>query len=167
MPYTPDGSKPYYLRLRICLLEGFGDKYKGIYKTIDALSTTTLEDLHQEIFTLFERYDPHLWEFQFATRRPFGRSGVHIDSNGNVESWTVWLDLDEDQHPLDLTLADLSLGPRQYFFYIFDFGDLWIHKISVSSYQEVKEANPAPFRLVKSVGEVPPQYPDFEDEDEE
>ena len=31
MPYVPDGSKPYYLRLRISLLEGCGEKYKGIY----------------------------------------------------------------------------------------------------------------------------------------
>ena len=31
MPYVPDGSKPYYLRLCISLLEGCGEKYKDIY----------------------------------------------------------------------------------------------------------------------------------------
>ena len=65
MPYVPDGSKPYYLRLRINLLSGFGYRYKGIYKTIDVLSTTTLEELHRIIFFLFERYDEHMWEFHF------------------------------------------------------------------------------------------------------
>ena len=170
MPYVPDGSKPYYLRLRINLLSGFGYRYKGIYKTIDVLSTTTLEELHRIIFFLFERYDEHMWEFHFGASSPMSRSGLHICSDGEMEA--DWLDGmgDEEEERKDCrlyTLEDLHIAPRQHFFYIFDYGDMWEHKIVVSSYQEVKEADPDTFRLVKSVGQVPPQYPDFDDEDDE
>ena len=55
----------------------------------------------------------------------------------------------------------------QYFFYVFDYGDEWMHKITVSSYQEVKEDDPDEFRLVKAVGKIPPEYPDYDDDEDE
>ena len=42
-----------------------------------------------------------------------------------------------------------------------------MHKITVSSYQEVKEDDPDEFRLVKAVGKIPPEYPDYDDDDDE
>ena len=42
-----------------------------------------------------------------------------------------------------------------------------MHKITVSSYQEVKEDDPDEFRLVKAVGKIPPEYPDYDDDDED
>ena len=164
MPYVPDGSKPYYLRLRISLLEGCREKYKGIYRTIDALSTNTLEDLHDEIFTLFERYDHHLWDFQFGGRRPNAPHALRFASEDTIDAEREYSDeADQIRLASEVTLANLNLSPK-YFFYVFDYGDEWMHKITVSSYQEVKEDDPDEYRLVKAVGKIPPEYPDYDDE---
>ncbi len=168
MPYTPDGSKPYYLRLRISLLEGNGRRYKGIYRTVDALSTNTLEDLHDEIFDLFDRFDDHLWEFQIGGKHPYSKEARRFLSEETLKTEKeLGFFRGKVLRADKTTLAHLKLVPHQHFFYIFDFGDEWIHKIGVSSYQEVKDPYPDEFVLVKSVGEAPSQYPDFEDEDED
>ncbi|OUO52634.1 hypothetical protein B5F76_06805 [Desulfovibrio sp. An276] len=133
MPYVPDGSKPYYLRLCISLLEGCGEKYKDIYRTIDALSTNTLEDLHDEIFTLFERYDHHLWDFQFGGRRPNAPHALRFASEDTIDAEREYSDeADQIRLASEVTLANLNLSPKQYFFYVFDYGDEWMHKITVS-----------------------------------
>ena len=107
MPYVPDGSKPYYLRLCISLLEGCGEKYKDIYRTIDALSTNTLEDLHDEIFTLFERYDHHLWDFQFGGRRPNAPHALRFASEDTIDAEREYSDeADQIRLASEVTLAN-------------------------------------------------------------
>lgn len=110
--------------LRISLLEGCGEKYKGIYRTIDALSTNTLEDLHDEIFTLFERYDHHLWDFQFGGRRPNAPHVLRFASEDTIDAEREYSDeADQIRLASEVTLANLNLSPKQYFFYVFDYGD--------------------------------------------
>lgn len=138
------------------------------YRTIDALSTNTLEDLHDEIFTLFERYDHHLWDFQFGRRRPNAPHALRFASVDTIDAEREYSDeADQIRLASEVTLANLNLSPKQYFFYVFDYGDEWMHKITVSSYQEVKEDDPDEFRLVKAVGKIPPEYPDYDDDDED
>jgi hypothetical protein len=52
------------------------------------------------------------------------------------------------------------------FHYLFDFGDDWWHRIRV---QKIYEINPGKkhIKLIKSVGESPPQYMDYDDYEDE
>lgn len=46
--------------------------------------------------------------------------------------------------------------------YLFDFGDDWWHRIRVNSIKEA-DSKKKYIKLIKSVGESPPQYPDYDD----
>ena len=160
MSYVPQKGKPYYLRMKISLVSSaWKVRYKGIFKTIDILSTATFEDLHDIIFDLFDRYDGHLWEFIFHPKSPWNRDAFRL------MSW-------EDEYGMDpyttglawkYTLEEMELGPGSAFFYHFDMGDDWIHRIVVSSYQEAKDPDKL-YVLVKSQGKVPDQYPEVDDD---
>jgi len=63
-------------------------------------------------------------------------------------------------------IRDVDLSEKDIFYYLFDFGDDWWHRIRVQSIKEAPSKKKY-IRLIKSVGESPPQYPDFnEDYDE-
>ena len=61
-------------------------------------------------------------------------------------------------------LSDAGLNEKDVFHYWFDFGDDWWHRIHVQRIDEV-DGRQKFVRVVKSVGESPPQYPDDDDYD--
>ena len=62
------------------------------------------------------------------------------------------------------TIASLGLRVRRRFFYWFDFGDDWWHDIRVAAIRD--EVPPGKYpRVVERVGESPPQYPDWDEEE--
>jgi len=66
----------------------------------------------------------------------------------------------------DTTLGSLGLEVGRSFGYWFDFGDDWYHQIDVVAIDA--EAPPGDYpRVTKRVGESPPQYADWDDEDDE
>jgi hypothetical protein len=67
---------------------------------------------------------------------------------------------------LTTTIEELALKPRQEFMYLFDYGDEWRFKVRVSAIDENADPDAAYPRLVESVGEAPPQYPEWDDEEE-
>lgn len=159
--FTPQKGKPYRLRMKITLVSScWKTRYKGISRTIDILSTATFEDLHDIIFDLFDRYDYHLWEFIFHPKSPWNLNAFRLLS---------WDDDDMDPYSMDLahkyTLEKMGLEPGTTFFYRFDMGDDWIHRIVVSSYQEAKDPDTL-YILVKSQGEAPAQYPEIDEDGE-
>lgn len=159
--YTPQKGTPYCLRMKISLVSScWKDRYKGISRTIDIRSTATFEDLHDIIFDLFDRYDGHLWEFIFNSRSPWDQNCFRLLS---------WEDDEEDPEywglARDYTLEKMGLGPKSTFFYHFDMGDDWLHRIVVSSYQEVRNPD-ALCVLVKSQGKSPDQYPELDEDGE-
>ena len=66
----------------------------------------------------------------------------------------------------DAKLTSLGLTPRSKFYYLFDFGDEWWHRIRVESITQTAGKRKS-IKVVKSVGESPPQYEDEEDEDDD
>jgi len=54
-------AKPVYV-LKVALCGS-----KGIWRRIAMLPAQTLDDLHEAIFTAFDRYDEHLYSFFFPT----------------------------------------------------------------------------------------------------
>lgn len=69
----PRGKRLY--TIEVALVSGpvsrdFARKNRTISRTIEAHGGHTLADLHDAIFRAFDRYDEHLYEFQFGGKRP-------------------------------------------------------------------------------------------------
>ena len=85
----------------------------------------------------------------------------------------VWSDADcyfssrtspGDQVTRRCRLETLALSKGNRFKYLFDFDDEWVFQCKVL--QELDEETGKPV-VIKSVGEAPEQYPQWEDDDEE
>lgn len=152
-----------HIRLRIDLLCGFGQDFEGIYRDIDVLSSATLGELHDAIFELFDRYDGHAWKFSFDTDDPYSREGRHYVPRFLLEDM-----LGEGYAAEETTLDSLNLKDGDTFLYLFDFGDDWVHEITVLSSSEASPRARKLWKLVKKQGKSPDQYPeDEEDYDDE
>jgi hypothetical protein len=123
---------------------------KVIRRDIEIRGDQTLEHLHQAIFEAFDRFDEHLYEFQFG-KRPFDPDGPnygipdpHERKKGYGDARTA-------------TLDDLALKPDRVFGYRFDFGDEWFHQVQVERIEQAIPTVTYP-RVIKRVGKSPPQY---------
>ena len=131
-----------------------------VSRTLQVLGSHSLEDLHDAIFDAFERIDDHLYEFRLAE---------HPD---DVEAVVYVMPEEADGHPgqtiggtTECTIGELGLAPEDIFFYWFDFGDDWWHRITVGAIAE--EAPPGDYPCeIDRVGASPPQYPNPEGGDE-
>lgn len=158
-----------------------------VYREIEIDGSSTLADLHEEIFDAFDRYDSHAYEF--LTRDEHGiatRSYVHPQFYSGEESWRPMDDdeidrfldhaIPEDEpveakelfrelrkHPpeegnaADTTIDDLDLDLSQALFYVFDLGDGWEHHIEIEMI--VDESLDGDPVVVEEQGDAPPQYP--------
>ncbi|CCK78894.1 MULTISPECIES: plasmid pRiA4b ORF-3 family protein [Desulfobacula] len=139
-----------------------------LYRLIEASENCTFDDLHNVIFQSFDRYDEHLYSF-FITRK-------------DTKSMRNIYDAPQITHPVSaeemmgygerkestakMQICDVGLNEKDVFHYLFDFGDEWWHRIKVQNIKETK-AKKKYIKLIKSVGESPPQYPDYDDEEYE
>lgn len=125
-----------------------------ISRTIEIRGDQTLEDLHVAIFKAYDRWEEHLYEFQFGDR-PFDPEGQNygIPFNGS--------DTSETGNAQTTTLDSLNLKTGRFFGYWFDFGDDWYHQIEVEQIEKVNPKRTYP-RITQRVGPSPPQYKDEE-----
>lgn len=125
---------------------------KEISRVIEIRGDQTLEQLHQAIFHAYDRWDEHLFEFQFG-KRPFDPAGP----NYGVSIPEGRKQVDRDARTT--TLDDLDLKPERVFGYWFDFGDDWYHQVEVERIEKAIPTVTYP-RVVRRVGKSPPQYCD-------
>ena len=148
-------------KVRICTLavflprrptsKTFAKQKSGVSRTIQIRGDQMLEDLHHAIFNAFDREEEHLYEFQLG-RGPRDRQGPIYglrDSGGANVGGLV----------SETTIDSLGLRVGRSFGYLFDFGDSWQHQINVEAIEETVPDGDYP-RIIKRVGESPPQYPD-------
>ena len=64
------------------------------------------------------------------------------------------------------SIEDIDLSEKQKLYYLFDFGDMWWHEITVKKTDESADDDKYP-RIIERNGESPEQYPDYEEEDED
>jgi hypothetical protein len=124
-----------------------------------------LEDLHYAIFDAFDREDQHMYEFQMGGKRPMDPKARRYVLSGVFEN----LLLRTPKPAGDLTrttIGLLGLKVKEAFWYWFDFGDDWWHQINVVAIEEKAPRREYP-KVTKSIGESPPQYVDWEEEDED
>ena len=125
---------------------------KEISRVIEIRGDQTLEQLHQAIFKAYDRWDEHLYQFQFG-KRPFDRDGPNY---GVPESPPR---KKKDGNARMTKLDDLDLKPNRVFGYWFDFGDDWYHQVRVERIEQAIPTVTYP-RVIKRVGKSPPQYCD-------
>jgi len=143
------------------MTERFVKKNKVISRTIQIRGDQTLEVLHNAIFSAFDREDNHMYEFQIGGKGP-------MDPKARRYTLHVY---DDDENPPAgdverTTIGSLGLNVNDAFGYWFDFGDDWWHQINVVTIEERAGRGKFP-KVVKRVGESPPQYVDWDEEEEE
>jgi len=142
----------------------FVEKNKVVSRTIQIRGDQTLEDLHYAIFDAFKRFDQHMYEFQIGGKRPMDpKARRYVLSGALDETFT-------DSRPAGdvalTTIGSLGLKVGDAFGYWFDFGDDWWHQINVVAITEKAGRGKYP-RVTKRMGKSPPQYVDWDEEDEE
>ncbi len=118
--------------------------------SIEIDSATTLEDLHYIIQQAVQFDNDHMYKF-YISRTERSRDRIRFDDE-NEQIYNVTLE----------SLYPLKKGKKLY--YMFDYGDSWLFKISKSrkNPQQQKKGMRYP-RLVNEVGKKPEQYPEWEE----
>jgi hypothetical protein len=157
-PADQGGVRLYTLEVFILsgpVSEKFIKKNPEMSRTIQIRGDQTLEDLHHAIFDAFDRYDEHMYEFQFG-KGPMDPKAPRYVLPGAFET-----DRGEKNPPagrVDRTsIESLGLNVEQSFGYWFDFGDDWWHQINVEAIGDKVPSGKFP-RVTKRVGKSPPQY---------
>jgi hypothetical protein len=143
-----DGSSEY------CLPEGYtpwGDPVDGE------------EDDEEEVELTPEEHEQDL-------RMLFGDGMTVAEMEASMEEfWTEFLEEEAASGPGNVqttTLEDLDLKPMQEFMYLFDYGDEWRFKVRVHIVNQDAGPDAEVPRLVESVGEAPPQVPEWDEEED-
>jgi hypothetical protein len=131
-----------------------------LYRDIEVPSGASLEDLAAAIVGAFGFYFDHAFGFYSNLK------GRYHDSPERYELFADMGEADQGVRSVrrtKLAAAFPEIGKKMLF--LFDYGDQWEFKVELIGLgrKEPKTAYP---RVVKQVGEAPPQYPDL-DEDED
>lgn len=126
---------------------------KQIRRVIEIRGDQTLEQLHQAIFQAYDRWEDHMYEFQFG-KRPYDPAGPNY---GVPDSKPAKKGKKGENDARTTTLDDLKLKPNRVFGYWFDFGDDWYHQVELERIEKAIPTVTYP-RLIKRVGKSPPQY---------
>ena len=125
----------------------------GCYRHIQISANATLYKLHQAILKAFEFEDDHEHAF-FMDNHVWSSADAYFSSK--AESG--------DRLTKKYTLKKLKLTKGQKFKYVFDFGDEWEFQCKVL--RELEEDTKTPL-VIRSVGESPEQYPEWEEYEED
>jgi hypothetical protein len=157
-PIDQGGVRLYTLEVFVLIspiIEKFAKKNPTISRTIQIRGDQTLDDLHHAIFDAFDRWEEHMYEFQFG-KGPMDPKAPRYVLPGAFE-----MDKGEKNPPagrVDQTsIESLWLKVEQSFGYWFDFGDDWWHQINVEAIEDKVPEGKFP-KVTKRVGKSPPQY---------
>lgn len=158
---TDKGDVQLY-KLEVCLVSGpitekFAKKNPVISRTIKIRGDQTLAQLHGAIFDAFDRWDEHMYEFQFG-KGPMDPEGPRYVLPTAFDRGTG-----EKNSPAgrvdQTTIGSLGLEVGRSFGYWFDFGDDWWHQINVQAIEQKIPRGKLP-KVTSRVGKNPPQYAD-------
>jgi len=145
------------------MTDSFVKKNREISRTIQIRGDQTLEDLHYAIFEAFDREEEHMYEFQLG-----GKGPMDPKARRYVLSVSEDYELSDHRPAGDIKhtrIEALGLKVDETFGYWFDFGDSWWHQIGVVAIEDNVGRGRFP-KVIKRVGKSPPQYADWDEEDE-
>jgi len=96
-----------------------------IWREVSVPASYTLEQLHRVIQMLFTWFDYHLYEFTIGRKR-YQRPDPEMEGESSEA----------------VTLDSLGLSPQSRFSYVYDFGDEWLHELSVFSVEPIPIDSP-------------------------
>jgi len=128
-------------------------------QVIEIADETTLYDLHLVIQDLVNFENDHLFEF-FAGRHHRNRKMTFVDES----SWSFDYEKALANYE-EIALKDIYPLPKSLqLFYHFDFGDDWYFKIMRTRKKPKAEEKGAEYpNLIESIGQVPQQYPTWDE----
>ncbi|MBI2191992.1 MAG: plasmid pRiA4b ORF-3 family protein [Planctomycetes bacterium] len=168
MKIVPGGSDARLFTLEVAIIDGpitekFAKKNKVLSRTIQIRGNQTLEDLHHAIFDAFDREDEHMYEFQIG-----GKGPMDPKARRYVLPMAMEEPIPDPEKPAGdvtrTTIGSLGLKMDDPFGYWFDFGDDWWHQIDLVAIEDAAPGGKFP-RVTKRVGESPPQYIDWDEEE--
>jgi hypothetical protein len=164
-PIVEAGKKLYTFEVSLVsgpMSEAFVEENPEVSRTIQIRGDQTLEDLHDAIFTAFDREDDNMYEFRVG-------NGPH-DPEGKYYVLPSELSGKSSKRKMiagDVTktrIASIELTHSDTFTYWFDFSDDWMHRVTVVSVEEKTVQGKYP-RVIARTGESPSQYEEFDGED--
>ena len=123
----------------------------GCYRHIQISKSATLYKLHKAIISAFDFEDDHAHAF-FMDNHYWSEYAAFFSMKMQGD----------ERLTKSYKLKKLNLTKGDQFKYLFDFGDKWRFQCKVL--RELDEQLDIP-RVIRSVGESPEQYPEWEDED--
>ncbi len=162
-------ATPRVYTLEVFLIGGpiakrFAEKNRVVSRTILIRGDQTLMDLHYAIFDALGREEEHAYEFQLGGKGPMDPKAKRYVLPGAFK-----LARQEGEPAAgrvdETTLDSLGLTVGDRFGYWFDFGDDWWHQVNVEAVEDKTPRGRYP-RVTKRVGKSPPQYVDWDEEDE-
>ncbi len=164
---------PTMYRLKISLVQPHYPITK-LHRVLEISGNASFFDLHERIFEAFDRWDKHAFQF-FISRTKMDSFGSLFDDCTEIVMIDEFMEQHEDVlgreiqlHPASqTTLDELNLQEKDYFYYWFDFGDDWLHRIRIEKiFEDKEELEQGVYfaAVIKSVGESPEQYPEHEEE---
>jgi len=120
------------------------------YRVIQCAGRHTFEDLHLAIQGAFTFWDDHLYSF-FMDGKRWSKRGIHSPY------------ADELPCSNEVMISQAGLREKQSILYLFDYGDEWEFKVTVTSIFDADFPLASPV-VVEAKGEAPEQYPGCEGE---
>jgi len=138
---------------------GFDEIDTEISRTFLMEGKETLYDLHINIQNAFEWDNDHMFSF-YLSEDLFDRDnefsanplGEHIISSSGKPTKSA----------SDSQFRDLGLSTGKSFWYLFDYGDQLVHKVSVEEIREKTSEDTDLLKIINKTGNAPPQYGDVE-----
>lgn len=139
---------------------------KRTWRRIEIIGSQSLDTLHEIIFEAFDRYDPHLYSFFMTkpgskSRSRFAQAKEYTHPSAVDDGMAGFLGTVGDASKT--ALSDLGLKVKDKFEYLFDFGDNWLHEVTVEKIVDIFPEHDYPI-ITKKKGESPPQYAEYEEE---
>jgi hypothetical protein len=145
-------------QFKVKLVRMMFDEFKDeISRTIEIKGNQTLYDFHLEIQSAFDWDNDHMFSFYLGkelydreneySANPFGE---HIVSNIGISSKSA----------TETQIRDLNLKLGFSFWYLFDYGDEIVHKITVKKIREIGSTEDGYPKIIKEIGKAP--YPSGE-----
>ena len=135
-----------------------------VWREIEVAANQTLADLGHAIPLAFDFDDPHLWSFFFSGKAWDRATEYALHSEADFAGGP------RPRAAGRVQLRDVpfpgATGKKEFLF-LFDYGDEWHFGVKLRRVSEQVEPRAQYPRVVASQGDAPPQYPDFDEDDED
>lgn len=134
-----------------------------LWRIIEIPADATLMHFHETIFRAFDRYDQHLFSFFLPVHEiqlpVISQVIINSAEFTHPSNYKYSPEKDHVYDSATITIAQLGLTINQVWWYLFDFADEWMHRITTVAINQPKDQNKIYPAITQVCGESPSQYP--------